>query len=287
MLRSILFATLLLLIPAAHGADRPDAVAELEKLLSPPHSAAVPESGPSAAPAPAVTTPAAASGLFPALRARVTASRHTILSSQTAGRIEEVAVRDGDRFADGALLVRVDGALLEVQLERSRAAFRRQELLYQMTKELGELQTKGEIEVEVARMEMEQAAADLRGVEKLLARTRVLAPFPGRVAEVFAREKQFVAEGQPLLEILDDSTLELEFIVSSKWVDWFKPGFEFPVAIEETGEVRRAVLERLGGKVDPLSQSMKAYARFLEPPGGLMEGMSGEARIVPPPGARR
>lgn len=223
-------------------------------------------------------------GLTPAVRIRVTAQRHTILSSQSAGRIEEIAVRDGDRFVKDQLLVRLDSTLLNHQLERTNAAFKRQELLYRMTKELGELQSKGEIEVEVSRLEMAQVRADLMVMEKMLSRTLVTAPFSGRVAEVFAREKQFVNEGHPLMEILDDSTLELEFIVSSKWIRWFAPGYKFIVKVEETGREHQAVLERLGGKVDPLSQSMKAYATIIDPTPDLMEGMSGEAKITPPPG---
>ncbi len=298
----LILALLTALLRPAPAGERPDVMAELDKLLSAPLPAAaepaktVAADSPPSAPEPArdaiaaavaAATAGPAAGLFPAVRARVTARRHAVLSSQTSGRVEELTVRDGDRIALGQLLVRLDATLVEIQLERARAAFRRQELIYQMTRELGELQSKGEIEVEVARMEMEQAAADLRGTEKILTRSRVLAPFPGRVAEVFAREKQFVAEGQPLLEVLDDSTLELEFIVSSKWIDWFKPGFEFEVTVEETGRSHRAVLDRLGGKVDPLSQSMKAYAVFADSIPDLMEGMSGEARIQPPPGARR
>ncbi len=279
------------------GAEAPDIVSELEKALAGP-SAAEPESA--AAPEPerpalppassrSVDAPATphAGGLFPAARVRVTARRHTILASQSAGRVEEVTVRDGDRFAKGQLLVRLDASLLESQIERAEALFRRQELLYETAVELHELQSKGEIEVEVAKMEMEQAKADLGMTKKLLARTRVLAPFPGRVADVFAREMQFVSEGQPPLEILDDSTLELEFIVPSKWVGWFTPGFAFDIAIEENGKTYAARLERIGGKVDPLSQSMKAYAAFVAPTPDLMEGMSGEAKISPPPGVER
>ena len=255
---------------------------------SPASSASLPPSRP--AMADAVASPAItdrSSHLFPAIRIRVTASHHAIISSQSSGRIEQLTVRDGDRFREGQLLVRLDSSLLEIQLERAKYALQRQELLYRMAKELGELQSKGEVEVEVARMEMEQARADFQGTEKVISRARVLAPFSGRVADMFVKESQYVGEGHPLLEILDDSTLELEFIIASHWVRWFVPGYRFDVTVEETGKTYQAVLERLGGKVDPLSQSMKAYAKLLEPTPDLMEGMSGEARITPPPGVER
>lgn len=258
------------LLAAAHSACAADGERiqeELDRALSPAHLAQD-----------------EAVGLTPAIRVRVTARRHTILSSQSTGRIEELAVRDGDRFAAGDLLARLDSSLLEAQLERARAAHARQSAMYRMVRELADLQTKGEVEAEVARMDMEQAAAEMRAVERMVDRTRVTAPFPGRVAEVLAREMQFVSEGQPILEILDDSTLELEFLVPSRWMRWFGPGHRFDAKVEETGKSYAATVDRLGGKVDPLSQSVKVYATFLDPTPDLMEGMSGEALIVPPRG---
>lgn len=226
--------------------------------------------------------PAQSDSLFPELRVRITARRHTILSSQSTGRIDEITVRDGDHFREGDILVRMDDASLRLQRARAEAFLGRQEVLYRLARELADMQSKGEAEVEVARMEVEQARAELAVVDLFLSRANVAAPFPGRVADVYAREKQYIPEGTPLLEILDDSTLELEFIVPSSWVRWFRPGFRFEVSIEETGRTYAAVLERLGGKVDPLSQSMKAYATLTRSDVDLMEGMSGSALIVPP-----
>lgn len=221
-------------------------------------------------------------GLFPELRIRITASKHTIISSQTTGKIVEITVRDGDHFDAGDLLVRLDDSLILLQRDRADAVLERARRLYQVNRELADMNTKGEAEVDVARLDMEQARVDRQMVDLVLDRTHVTAPFSGRVAEVYAREQQYIAEGAPLLEILDDQTLELEFIVPSQWVRWFRPGFAFDVTVEETGGVYRAVLDRLGGKVDPLSQSLQAYAVLEQQTNDLMEGMSGIARITPP-----
>ena len=95
-------------------------------------------------------------------------------------------------------------------------------------------------------------------------------------------ENQFVSEGQPLLEILDPSELELEFIVPSRWLPWFVPGHAFSVHIDETQKAYPARLVRLSGKVDAVTQSIKAYARFETPDADLLPGMSGEALLTAP-----
>lgn len=229
-------------------------------------------------PLPAQARPGAA-GLYPEIRVRVTSPRHTVISSQTPGQISKISVRDGDRFAAGQILLELDPEFEEIQLKRAQANLKRHQANLRMVREQVRLQTKGKLELAIAEAEAEQAQAEADFTLARLERMKIRLPFAGRIGGVLVRELQFVPEGQPLLEIVDDAGMELEFIVSSQWMRWFKPGFEFTVRIDETGREYPAVLERLGGKVDPLSRSVNAYARLKEPDPELMEGMSGDALI--------
>lgn len=262
--------------PASGGAQ-----SELEQILSEPLPEAEPQSG-SRAGAISASVPAAKHDLYPEIRVRVTSPRHTILSSQTAGRVDAISVRDGDRFEASQLLVELDPTFEKIQLSKAEANLQRHRLILQMTEELVALGTKGELELSVVKADIGQAEAEVAFSRARLEQTRVLVPFAGRVGGVFVKEFQIVAEGQPLVEVIDESRMELEFIVSSQWMRWFKPGFAFSVTVDETGRTYQAVLERLGGKVDPLSKSVNAYARLVDADGFLMEGMSGEAFIKSP-----
>lgn len=220
--------------------------------------------------------------LRPEIRVRVTSARHTVISSQLPGVVAQVAVRDGDRFEKDQVLIALESSALEIELKRAKANLRRQELILKMTREQVQYQAKGELELDIAKADLAQAAAEVELITSHMDKARIRVPFAGRVGAVAVKELQFITEGQPLLEIIDESAMELEFIVSSQWLPWFKPGYAFSVGIDETGRKYQAVLERLGGKVDPLSRSVNAYARLLEPDTELMEGMSGEAFITPP-----
>ena len=114
---------------------------------------------------------------------------------------------------------------------------------------------------------------------------RIQAPFRGTVVEQKVREDQYVQLGQPLMEIIDDSNLELEFIVPSKWTAWLKPGYKFQIKIDETAKQYPAKVSRVGAKIDTISQSLKVAGvidgRFSE----LRPGMSGILIIYPPQGS--
>ena len=60
-----------------------------------------------------------------------------------------------------------------------------------------------------------------------------------------------------------------------------KPGHVVWVYVDETGKSYEAVLDRLGGKVDPASKTIRVYARFSSPQAELLPGMSGSASIRP------
>ena len=121
--------------------------------------------------------------------------------------------------------------------------------------------------------------ADVAQMMAVLSKCNVLAPFPGRIAEQKVREQQFVQPGQAMLDILDDSALDLEFIAPSALMPRLQPGAEFKVVIDETGKTYPARIQRLGARVDPVSQSVKVTAVIEGRHPELLAGMSGRAEI--------
>ena len=138
------------------------------------------------------------------------------------------------------------------------------------------------LELEVSAAEIEKAKADVAIADATQSKCTVEAPFARVVVDQKAREFQYTPPGQALLEIVDDKALELEFIVPSAWLRWLKTGFAFSVAVDETGKTYRAHIALLGGKVDPVSESIKITATVDGDVGDLVPGMSGRVLIAPP-----
>ena len=134
-----------------------------------------------------------------------------------------------------------------------------------------------EVHVAVARSQAELGVHDA-----VLEKCRITAPFAGRVAEQKVREQQVVQPGQALLDILDDSSLELEFLVPSAWLRWLKVGLPLRVAIDETRKTYPARFTRIGARVDAVSQSVKVAAVIEGSPQELVAGMSGRVMATPP-----
>lgn len=216
------------------------------------------------------------------IRAQLLPRRYTTLAAEIGAKIRHLPVPEGGRFRAGETLVSFDCSLQQAQLNKARAALNGAEQTWHANQRLNELHSVGKVELDVSQAEVEKARAEVASNATLIAKCAIQAPFSGRIAEQKVREQQYAQPGQSLLEILDDSSLELEFIVPSKWMVWLRPGYGFQVKIDETGRSYPAKVQRIGARVDPVSQSIKLSAvidgKFPE----LVAGMSGQVNLVPP-----
>ncbi|MGE5471645.1 MAG: efflux RND transporter periplasmic adaptor subunit [Bacteroidota bacterium] len=250
-----------------------------------------------ARPAPVVAAPAAVVSAAPAapaaakpaagdrqeIRAQLSPRRYTTLAAEIGAKISRLPVPEGEAFKQGQTLVVFDCSVPAAQLNKARAALAAAQTTYSANQRLIETGSVGKVEVDVSGAEVTKNRAEVAANAAVLAKCSVPAPYAGRIAEQKVREQQYVQPGQALLEIIDDSVLELEFIAPSHWLAWLKNGYGFQVKIDETNKNYPAKVLRIGARVDPVSQSVKVAAAIDGKFPQLIAGMSGKVLLVPPP----
>jgi len=218
------------------------------------------------------------------IRAQLAPQRYTTLAAEIGAKINTLPVQEGGRFKAGDALVGFDCSLQNAQLDKVRATLFTAERVHGGNVRLAELNAVGKIELDQSEGEVQKNKADLAATQAMLAKCTVTAPFAGRVAEQKVREQQYVQPGQAMLDIIDDSVLEIEFLVSSKWLSWIRPGTGFRISIDETRKDYPARVQRIGARVDPVSQSVKLVATITGSYPELIAGMSGHVNLSPPAG---
>jgi membrane fusion protein (multidrug efflux system) len=218
----------------------------------------------------------------PELRAQLTPREYTTLSSEMAGRIDHVGTRVGEHFRKNDVLVVFDCAQPRAQLARAQAVATQADKTFAINQRLVALKSMGQLELDVSAAEVQKARADVAGAEAVTSKCSISAPFSGVTVDQKAREFQYATPGQPLLDVLDDHALEVELIAPSRWLSWLKPGYAFQIAVGETEKTYSAKITRLGGRVDPVSQSIKVIGEITGDAPELMAGMSGRATLTPP-----
>ncbi|WP_158811293.1 efflux RND transporter periplasmic adaptor subunit [Beijerinckia sp. L45] len=214
--------------------------------------------------------------------AQLTARTYTTLSSETSARLDRIGTRVGEHFNKGDLLIVFDCKTQRAQVARAKAVSTQAEKTAAINQRLANLKSIGELELDVSRAEVEKARADLAIANAAASKCEIAAPFDGVTVEQKAQAFQYATPGQPLLEILDKRSLEVELIAPSRWLAWLKPGYGFAVHIEETDKTYHAEITRISGRVDPVSQTIKVFGEIHDNAAELMAGMSGRANISPP-----
>jgi membrane fusion protein (multidrug efflux system) len=221
----------------------------------------------------------------PVIRAQISPRRQTVLSAEIAGKIADLDLREGDRFRAGDRLIGLDCAAHSARRDRAHAQEQASRRRLETAGRLDQLSSISRLEYDEAIAALAAAEAESTLAELFVSRCVIEAPFDGRVSGRLAEPFQYVAEGEPLIAILDDQDLEVELIAPSRWLVWLRPGHRFSVHVDELADDILAEVARLGARVDPVSQSVKVFATIKDAPTGLMAGMSGLADLAPPPKA--
>lgn len=216
------------------------------------------------------------------IRAKLSPVRYAFISAEISAKIEKLPFSEGATFPAGARLVVFEASMHRAQAEKAKAQFESAQRIVEAYRRLAAQGSVGQLELVTAEARLAEAKADHDLARVMLAKCTIVAPFAGRVGELRAREEQFTQPGQPVIEVIDDSALELEFIAPSVSLGWLKPGQTITVRIDETGKSYPATLTRIAAKVDPVSQTIKLAASIKSEGSGLLAGMTGAVELKRP-----
>lgn len=224
-------------------------------------------------------TPVATQSAERQVRGVLRAHNQAVLSSELPGRIIEMPFSDGQKFNKGDVLVRFDCSAYQAQLNAAQAAARatREELNHK--KQLAALNSVGRFEVALAEARQAQAQAETQVYQVQVKRCSVTAPFNGRVVLRRAQPHESVASGIPLLDVVDNGTLEIYLLVPSSWLSRLQPEQTFDFTPDETGKPLKAKVKRLGARIDEGSQTLLLIGSLPDDVQGLLAGMSGTAQF--------
>jgi multidrug efflux pump subunit AcrA (membrane-fusion protein) len=107
----------------------------------------------------------------------------------------------------------------------------------------------------------------------------VRAPFAARIAKVYVKPFQTVAEGTPLFDLVSDGDLKIRLNVPSPWLARLKEDMPIQVRLLETGKTYPAHISAINARVDAVAQTIELEARFDEAHADVRPGMSGVAQL--------
>lgn len=155
-----------------------------------------------------------------------------ILSPEVAGRVAELNIEEGGRVAAGAMVAVLDQSVYKAELaqaqaslELSRANYKRAEEL--LEKNAGTIRARDEAQ---AALSNDQAAVAL--AQARLEKTVLTAPFDGVVGLRQVSVGQYLAPGDPIVNLEDIDPLKVDFRVAEIYFAVVKVGQPIEIAID-------------------------------------------------------
>ena len=129
------------------------------------------------------------------------------------GRVETLAVREGDTVAASAPLFTVDDELQRADLQMQEAAVTNAQQAYDRAVTLLKTSAGTQKALEDAEAALRTAQARLNSSQTRLARRKVAAPVTGTVQQVYFRPGELVPAGRPVVSLLPPGNIKLRFFV--------------------------------------------------------------------------
>jgi len=222
---------------------------------------------------------AASSTVIPELAAVIKAPNMAILSSQTAGLIEQVNVQEGDSFKAGDVLLSLDCTLHKASLTKAQAHYNYADKDYKSTKALAALNSASEMQIALSKSEFAKAAADLHSAKYQVEQCTVKAPYDGSVVRSWVHSYENIEAKGELFEIVNNGNLVAEFLAPSNLLTSLVPGKAIELKVNETQKTYSAIIQRIVPHIDSVSQTIKVIGTFEQSQPDLWSGMSGWAVI--------
>jgi HlyD family secretion protein len=213
------------------------------------------------------------------------AERIDSVKARVQGRVFNVHVRENAGVGDGSVLVVIDSTEYALNLREARANLAQKERQYAEITLGDERLTDAAVRSSRAQAAREKAGIEqgevaVRRAELELERTRISAPFGGRIADLKVVPGQFVSQGDHVLTVVDVDPIRLEVNVLESAIGYLAPGRGASVVFSALpGETYRGIIETINPLVDQKTRTARVTVRVPNPQGRILPGFYAKVQL--------
>jgi membrane fusion protein (multidrug efflux system) len=212
--------------------------------------------------------------------------QQTLITAQVQGRVAAIAVRENDAVAAGTPLLQIDAAEYQLAVSTAQASLRSAEANYQElmlgNEDIPDAQLREDRARNArARSGLDAAEVALERAQLDLSRTRVTAPFAGRVASIKVVPGQWVGAGVELMTVLDLDPIKVEVQVLEGEIGYISTGSSASVVFSAfPNEVFRGRVATINPVVERApSRAARVTVLVPNPQGRILPGMYAKVAV--------
>lgn len=193
----------------------------------------------------------------------IVALRSITVRNELPGTVRRVSLVPGQIVEAGTVLVGLDVAVEEAELQALQAQAQLAETQFARMQRMVQQRAASEMEVDSARAERDVALAQVARTRAVIERKTIRAPFRARVGIADVHPGQYLNEGTLLttLQGVDDSTY-VDFSVAQQIAGNLRQGDNVHVLSNAEGTSIPAAIVAIDAKVDPATRNTTVRARI-------------------------
>ena len=203
----------------------------------------------------------------------------TVLSAGASGQVRSLPFDIGDKFGKGDELVKIGCSDTYSEIAIAKARINLSRIENESNKSLLAQGGVSKFDVDLSGARVEEAEAVLKKYQVSAGHCILRAPYSGKVVARLTSRYEYVNAGQPVMEIIDDSKLDMQLYVPSIWITKVGKKTGFKVYIDEVDKEYEAEVVRVNPRVDAGSKTLELVAQLKGDHDELRAGMSGSARF--------
>jgi membrane fusion protein (multidrug efflux system) len=203
------------------------------------------------------------------------------VSADTAGRIEWMGPREGDKVNKGDLLIKIDVSALKAAMDHAAAQLKLADDLYQRRKRLFDRKIIAKEELDQSATQRTLAATDYEQIKVRYNQGFPRSPITGIINHLYVDTGEFIDTGKPIVDIVNIDRIKINVRVPELDIRFVRVSQKTPVRIDAFPE------RDLGGKVDfvsfkadPATKTFLVRTLIDNPLGDIRPGMIARAVFV-------
>lgn len=202
------------------------------------------------------------------------------LSSEASGKITAIYFREGERVRKGDLLLTINDADLQAQLQRLKF---QETLLVEREFRQRILLEKEAVSQEVydrALADLNTNRAEMLMVEAQIAKTRVKAPFDGIIGLRMVSEGSYITPNARIASLVKMQPVKIEFSIPERYAPEVRPGNKISFTIGSTSKNYEAVVYAIEPLIDQSTRTLRLRALYPNPGLEVLPGSFATVELV-------
>lgn len=205
--------------------------------------------------------------------ANLVAENEVKVIAEWEGRLEKLAVEEGDRVATGQVLARLVQKDGEIALSKAKVRAENARIKHDRAKKLSEQQLLSPDEFEKVTLESQIAQQELAEAEWNLEKTSIRAPFAGVITQRMAQPGQHIRPGDELFIVTDFDPLIARVYLPEKDVLALDEGRSVRVALKADESVSvEGRIRQISPVVDTATGTVKVTIEAVDAPAQVRPG---------------